>query len=88
MVLNEVELEDAKDLKEKLPGIREDVKSKLARKGKNSKSGLKFVVNGRHGPIKVDVLPTFKFRGIKWNNLVIFNSTQSSFLSYIDDYNI
>ncbi|XP_028412290.1 2'-5'-oligoadenylate synthase 1A-like [Dendronephthya gigantea] len=69
MVLNE--LEDAENLENELPRIRKDIRSKLTRyggptlKAKDSKSGLKFKVNGDHGPIKVDLLPTFGFTDLQ-----------------------
>ena len=73
LVLNEVA--DAEDLKEQLPRIKAEIKSKLIRNSRSfnivsgsltdSKFLVKFSVEGRQGRIDVDVLPTFKVRGKK-----------------------
>ena len=71
LILNEVE--DAKDLKEKLPDIQKEIINMLEEKAESltilpwtiSKTHfhLKFTVRGTHGNIDVDLLPTFHFDG-------------------------
>ena len=72
MVLNEVK--DAADLREKLPYLNWKIINKLTSAPKNFTivSGsisdkhflVKFTVQGTHGEIDVDLLPTFYFGGI------------------------
>ena len=72
MVFNEVQ--DAADLREKLPNLNRRIINKLTSERKNFTivSGsisektflVKFTVKGTHGSIDVDLLPTFYFGGI------------------------
>ncbi|XP_028407254.1 2'-5'-oligoadenylate synthase 3-like isoform X3 [Dendronephthya gigantea] len=73
LVLNEVE--DAEELKENLPTIVDDVIGKLRQNRaelaiipnslKNARFLVKFSVQGEHGKIDVDLLPTFKVRDLQ-----------------------
>ena len=69
--LNEVE--DAKDLKEKLPNIQQKIINMLKENAESltilpwtistTQFSVKFTVRGTHGNIDVDLLPTFYFDG-------------------------
>ena len=71
LVLNEVE--DAKDLKEKLPNIQQKIINMLKENAESltilpwtistTQFSVKFTVRGTHGNIDVDLLPTFHFDG-------------------------
>ena len=71
LVLNEVE--DAKDLKEKLPSIQQEIIKMLKENAESltilpwtistTHFHVKFTVRGTHGNIDVDLLPTFHFDG-------------------------
>ena len=71
LVLNEVK--DAKDLKEKLPSIKQKIINMLEgnagsltilqRTISTTHFHVKFTVRGTHGNIDVDLLPTFHFNG-------------------------
>lgn len=73
MVFNGVD--DAEDLKRKLPGINKQIEDTLRNYSgdvtifpdslKHNIFQVKFSVKGRHGQIDVDLLPTFKFQGKK-----------------------
>ena len=69
LILNEVE--DAKELKEKLPNIQQEIINMLKENAESLKIlpwtisktqfSVKFTVEGTHGNIDVDLLPTFHF---------------------------
>ena len=71
MILNDVS--DAQDLKKKLPDIKKTVKEELRRCSKDftivddfitvTDFSVKFSVQGTHGNVDVDLLPTFTFEG-------------------------
>ena len=71
LVLNEVK--DAKDLKEKLPSIKQKIINMLEGNAESltilqrtismTHFHVKFTVRGTHGNIDVDLLPTFHFNG-------------------------
>ena len=71
LILNEVE--DAKELKEKLPDIQQEIinileknaerLTILPRRISTKHFHVKFTVRGTHGNIDVDLLPTFHFDG-------------------------